>query len=362
MAFTGRNCTGVLAPAYLSFFTASVSFLLFLVTSAGNLLVCLAVYKDPKRKLRTPFNFFVVNLACADLVVGLIVEPISVAVHLREGVAGGRLGDGVPILHMSYFISCTASVSSLAALTIDRYIAITSPFYYRTHINVNKMVAASLVIWAIAASLPFVYFKVGLISYSFVFANTAVILTLGILIVSYARLLRHIRHQIHLQVISEVGGSFKAHESEMRATKAFLLVLVAFLFCYTPSCVLIYIMSFCTTCSCYSIHWFRDLQFLFIVLNSCLNPFIYAWRLSTFRSAFALITRLSPRVSQLSSQPTPPTNRAIVFLCQSRVTFPFEDYPPLPPVARHSLILQDDAEPKGTLGEANKELYFNTRL
>ena len=341
MIFGARNCTGVLAPAYLSFLTASVSFVLFLLTSAGNLLVCLAVYRDPNRELRTPFNFFVVNLAFADLLVGLVLEPISVAIHLKEGLTDGPLGNGIPTIHMSYFISCTASVLSLAALTIDRYIAITYPFYYRAKHNVKKVAAASLAIWIISVSLPFVYFKVGYISYAFVFANSAVILTFVIFIVSYVSIFRKIRHQLQVSArlkagLSEVRAKRATDEYEARVTKAFLLVLVAYLLCYTPSCVMIYVMNFCSTCSCYSIHWLRDMQFVFVLLNSCLNPFLYAWRLPSFRNAFGVITRLHPRKPRSSSGVTT-TKSDSVHLSQSRLDVLSEEKktrPPLPGAER----------------------------
>ena len=303
MVFGGRNCTGFPVPAYLSFLTASVSFVLFLLTSAGNLLVCLAVYRDPNRELRTPFNFFVVNLAFADLLVGLVLEPISVAIHLKEGLTDGPLGNGIPTIHMSYFISCTASVLSLAALTIDRYIAITCPFYYRANASAKKVAVTSLVIWIVSTAMAFVYLTVGYVCYSFVFVNTAVILTLLVLLSSYANIFRALRRHFHVSIGLQAGmnearaarAARRVEEHEARIIKTFFLVLVMYLLCYTPSCVMIYVLNLCTTCSCYSICWLRDMEFVFVLLNSCLNPFLYAWRLPNFRKAFAMITRLVPR-------------------------------------------------------------------
>ena len=309
MVLGGPDCTGVLAPAYLSFATSGISFIFFLLTSAGNLLVCLAVYKDPSKELRTPFNVLVVNLAFADLLVGLVLEPISVAIHLKEGLIDGPLGDGIPTIHMSYFISCTASVLSLAAISVDRYIAISYPFFYRAKMSATKVAIAPIIIWIISASLPFIYFKIGYISYAFVFANTAVILTFVILVFSYAHNFRKIRKQLEVSTRlqgNRLSARRKADATEARITHVFLVVLVAYLLCYTPSCIIIYVMNFCTTCSCYSIHWLRDMQFVFVLLNSCLNPFVYAWRLPAFRSAFVVITGLRPSVNR-SSRVSPTT-------------------------------------------------------
>ena len=369
MAFTGRNCTGVLAPAYLSFFTASVSFLLFLVTSAGNLLVCLAVYKDPNRELRTPFHFLVVNLACADLVVGLVLEPTAVAVHLKEGLTDGPL-DNASTIHMFYFISCTASILSLAALTIDRHIAITQPLYYRAHISVKKVVVASLTIWVISVSLPFLYFEVGYVIYLFVFANITAFLTMTIFFVSYVRIYRKVRNRFQASVrlhacTNEASVKLQADARESRVIKTILFITVVYLLCYTPSCVMIYIINFCTTCSCYSIHWLRDISSLFVLLNSSLNPFVYAWRLPAFRSAFGIITRLHPRDPRPNSQPTS-TKQDNAVIPQIDPDIPSEEDqtgPPLLPVAREEVteLGRAEVEPKGAGDKAHDlEPSFNT--
>ena len=76
----------VTPPNYLSFFTASSSILITIVASVGNSLVVIAVIWNPYKDLRTPFNYFVVNLSIADLVVGLILGPLSTISHVLEGL------------------------------------------------------------------------------------------------------------------------------------------------------------------------------------------------------------------------------------------------------------------------------------
>ena len=300
MPLSGVNCSHVSAPAHLSFLTATVSLVLFLVTVPGNLLVCLAVYRDPLKNLRTPFNLFVFNLAAADLVVGFVVDPTSVVIHLREGLTSGAV-DAVQLIHLAYFISCTASLLSLAALTVDRYIAVARPHFYRARLGSTHVAFASVVIWFVSAVLPCVlYFHVGYLQYAFVFANSAVFLTLIILLLSYVQIYRRIRHQFATADAQLHGRKNDPHREkrnarrEARVTKAFLLVLLAFLVCYVPSCVMIYFMNLCVSCSCHTIHWLRDMQFLLVSLNSGLNPFLYSWRLPNFRRAFTIILRMRP--------------------------------------------------------------------
>lgn len=129
--FGESPCENVTAPVALSFMTASMSIFLTITTIIGNALVILAVFLDPNKDLKCPFNYFVANLAVADLIVGLIVEPMSIVFHTREGLGLSYPQNAHIVFQMSYFISCTASLLSLAALAIDRYVAITSPLQYR---------------------------------------------------------------------------------------------------------------------------------------------------------------------------------------------------------------------------------------
>ena len=57
------------APIYISFTTATICVPLCLFTIAGNLLVVLAIFIDPNKDLKSPFNHFVANLAISDLLV-----------------------------------------------------------------------------------------------------------------------------------------------------------------------------------------------------------------------------------------------------------------------------------------------------
>ena len=86
---------------------------------------------------------------------------------------------------------------------------------------------------------------------------------------------------------------------ERRITKRFLVVLIALLLCYGPSTILIYAMTFCATCSCTTLHWLRDLQFLLVIANSSVNFFAYAMRSSRFRKTFAKILKFKSREHSL---------------------------------------------------------------
>ena len=187
-----NHCANVPPPASLSYFTASMSVLLAIITIPGNFLVCLAIIKDPFRNLKTPFNYFLLSLASTDLAVGAILDLIVVAYHIDEALKL-KVVD-ITVLHMFYFILSTASILTLAALTMDRYFVVASP-KYKTMVTSKRAILASVSIWIGALGFSFIYLKLGFIDYSFVFANTAVFTTFLVLIFVHAGILKRLRER-----------------------------------------------------------------------------------------------------------------------------------------------------------------------
>ena len=85
MTFGEDHCKDVWAPFGLSITTSVVTSLLTVITVPGNLLICIAILKDPNKELRTSFNYLLMNVAISDLLVGAITDPIFVLFHIRYG-------------------------------------------------------------------------------------------------------------------------------------------------------------------------------------------------------------------------------------------------------------------------------------
>ena len=128
-------CEDVRPPTYLSFFTASSSILITFVAFVGNSLVVIAVIWNPYKDLRKPFYYFVMNLSIADLLVGLILGPLSTMCHFLEGLELKLPGEIGTLIRVVFFILCTASLLSLTALALERYLTIIHPQSYQTRLH-----------------------------------------------------------------------------------------------------------------------------------------------------------------------------------------------------------------------------------
>ena len=301
-------CAGVWAPGELSYFTATVSGILSIMTTGGNILVILAVIKDPFKKLRTPFMFFLVSLAISDLLVGAVTMPTSVITHTLEAHRTKKVVH-VRIIQLSYFISANASILNLAALCLDRYFAVAHPMKYRRRMTLRKCSLVSVFIWLLAFSLPMLFFVTGYITYLMIFAHTGVILTLGILIFTYFKVYKTLKLQTQKFASSQGSSIMKSDtegerkneedrkelslkRGERKVTRAFLTILVLFSICYIPVIIMIYMLQFCPKCNCNFRHVLRDLQFLFAISNSTVNPFVCTIRLKPFRQALIALLKI----------------------------------------------------------------------
>ena len=240
MTFKDNLCEEVWPPFALSCTTAIAAALLCVITVPGNLLICWAVVRDPLRELKSPFNYFVFNLSLADLIVGAVTEPVFVGYHVAEALRHPVLGFRW-LVYLSYFMTSTASLLGIAALAFDRYLTVTSS--YRRRLALRRVVTISVGIWIVTLTVPFTYLVAGFYKLAFVFANTAMTFTLGVLIFSFVKI-----HQ-------SLWERRSAMAFERKATQSFFWILLFFIICTVPSCVMIYVINLCDdTCDCNMIH------------------------------------------------------------------------------------------------------------
>ncbi|XP_018407903.1 PREDICTED: alpha-2Db adrenergic receptor-like [Nanorana parkeri] len=120
-------------------------------TVVGNILVVLAVFSS--QALRAPQNLFLVSLASADILVGALIIPFTLA---REVMGYWHFGNIWCSTYLALdILLCTSSIVHLCAISIDRYWSVTKAVSYnlrRTPKRIKTMIA---IIWVVSATISF---------------------------------------------------------------------------------------------------------------------------------------------------------------------------------------------------------------
>ncbi|RUS80725.1 hypothetical protein EGW08_011511, partial [Elysia chlorotica] len=114
-----------------------------LMVLVGNCLVVAAVATS--RKLRTVTNVFIVNLACADLLLGVFVLPFSAVLEVKDQWVFGNIWCQV-WLAVDVWL-CTASILNLCCISLDRYLAITRPIRYPGLMSARRAKTLVACVW-----------------------------------------------------------------------------------------------------------------------------------------------------------------------------------------------------------------------
>ena len=258
----------------------------------GNLLVLLAVWKDPLKKLRSsPSNFILVSMALADLSVGLVVCPITAYwgwVIFEKGTSPFDLS----VIFAINVFSVNVSFGHMFLLTVDRLLAVVKPLQYRVIITNKRAVIASCICW-----IYFLAFGCSFLMLRDYFAIMGAVYNVQLLSILVSMLIMYTVITIRLRRYSKTRMNKPIHspnsllvilQREKRLFKAITIVICAFLICYMPWFIVQLLIYLCKPC-----HPHLALLMIFFgfsgsltYANSGLNPMLYSWRLPRYRETF----------------------------------------------------------------------------
>ncbi|XP_071334663.1 trace amine-associated receptor 1-like [Trachinotus anak] len=272
--------------------------LLSVITICGNLLVIISIIYFTQ--LHTPTNYLILSLAVADLLVGVVVFPFSMAFSLSSCLYYEGLFCKV---RGSCDISLsTCSILNLCCISIDRYYAVCQPLTYKTKINPRVVVIMILVSWGVSALIGIGVIIAGLNNQKceerclvdVLLANIlgpilSFYLPVIIMLCIYLKIFLVAQRQarsIQTTTSQSTKSGAAVSKMERKATKTLATVLGVFLLCWTPFFLCITFLPFSN--NSVPVPVIETLNWL-TLSNSMLNPFIYAFFYSWFRAAFRII-------------------------------------------------------------------------
>ncbi|XP_066494967.1 5-hydroxytryptamine receptor 1D [Tiliqua scincoides] len=323
-----------------------------LATILSNTFVIITIMLT--RKLRTPANYLIGSLAATDLLVSILVMPISIAYTVSHIWTFGQIMCDIWL--SSDITCCTASILHLCVIALDRYWAITDALEYTKRRTAGRAALMIAVVWVISIciSMPPLFWRqakaheemsdctvnTDQISYTIYSTCGAFYIPTVLLTILYGRIYVAARSRIlkppslygkrfttaHL-ITGSAGSSLcsissnlhegHSHSSgspvfinhvrikvadsvmerkrisaarERKATKTLGIILGAFIVCWLPFFVVTLVLPICQD-AC----WFHPILLDFFTwlgyLNSLINPVIYTAFNDEFKLAFQKMIR-----------------------------------------------------------------------
>ena len=254
-----------------------------------NILVTVAV--KTKRQLRTKSNIALACLATTDLVVGVFLQPLHIAMESFLLKGEHSMFCTITDVSKTVTLKCLlASFHHLVLMSAERYFAIKHPFAYETKVTEFRIIMASALAWTTAIIIPSQSLLIATkLSKTILAVSEMVLLILTLYFnVSVYKEVRRSEKQIAANQVS-----LEAKKKMQRNKKAFyttVIITLVILLCYFPliTCLAI-LSSLKSRISPNASHIALYILILLPVLNSLFNPFIYAVRIRSFRVAFIQI-------------------------------------------------------------------------
>ena len=275
---------------------------LMLTSITGNALVLVAILRTPSLR-SAPSTIFLCSLAITDFLVGLVVQPVYIAIELRH-LTGEFIFKA--IVSMSTCL-CGVSLATITAISVDRLLALHYHMTYPNLMTTKRALYASASLWFVSILLPCLTVWKWRVFNLFVGVYITICFVLSS--ASYIKIYFIVRHhQIQIHAHQQAVNSFNISVnipdsnnmiiSKKRALKTFIYF-ICMIFCYLP--FLCYSLLQATSVIGYEENW--SFAETVVFLNSSVNPFLYCWCNREIRtSTVKLVRKMMCKQTEVASE------------------------------------------------------------
>ncbi|XP_009566741.1 galanin receptor type 3 isoform X1 [Cuculus canorus] len=283
------RAAGIIVPVIFS--------LIFLLGTVGNGLVLAVLLRNGQVKYNTT-NLFILNLAMADLCFIIFCVPFQATIYTLDGWLFGAFA--CKAVHFLIYLTMYASSFTLAAVSIDRYLAIRYPLKSRDLRTSRNAGVAIVAIWSLSLLFAGPYLSYYQIVHyhrvpicipiwedrrrkildilTFVFGYLLPVIVVSL---AYARTIKFLWTSV--DPIERISESRKA---KCKVTKMIVAVAILFCLCWLPHHLVILCFWFGHFPFNRATYVCRLASHCLSYANSCLNPIVYALISKHFRKHF----------------------------------------------------------------------------
>ncbi|XP_063709470.1 allatostatin-A receptor-like isoform X3 [Culicoides brevitarsis] len=269
----------------------------------GNALVVLVVAANPQ--MRSTTNLLIINLAVADLLFVIFCVPFTATDYVLPSWPFGDLW--CKFVQYMIVVTAHASIYTLVLMSLDRFLAVVHPIASMSIRTERNALFAIIFLWIIitTTAIPvavthgevmqvwqgesnsaciFLYQDYNLVGFQVSFFLSSYVIPLALISMLYVAMLARLWK-------GAPGGrvSAESRRGKKRVTRMVVVVVLAFAICWLPIQLILVLKSL----KLYETTTIKVIMqvaaHVLAYMNSCVNPFLYAFLSDNFRKAFRKI-------------------------------------------------------------------------
>lgn len=253
------------------------------IATTWNILVILVIWKTPL--LHSPSNILICCLACSDLVIGLLAQPMLVTYKIAELQNSANTACIGRLIHWIVgFVCAGVSVLTICAISVDKVAALHWHLRYGEKVTVVRVLRIICAFWLFCISTAVSLFLADTDRYWTLVPLPVLAVTLTTTFVAYIKVFKVLRrHQKQIQSQTRSAWEGVNIRKYKKSVITMVYLLAMFLVCYTPFLMAMAVRLLVGYSS--GVKMAYEWGATIVYLNSSLNPLVYWLRMQDIRLA-----------------------------------------------------------------------------